>query len=345
MKLSKVLSTQFAVFAAALAFLLLGTFSAQAQMFGDTCYYPNDVVTVVYDTASNEVRVSNGNSHPEVVGYTNPVEPSYCTGTNCAYDDTVSTSHCERVKGIGYSAFSQHGGSSFLPGVRYMFCAMASTHTAWQCYFPLPPPDSLCCIEFVVPASGCPQVHIRSVKQNKSGGVDICWWGLDDYFADCYEIEIINTTDSDTTIVSNHNGCDFEYSSSTFDPDTDNLEVRVRAICPDCNGTPGPWSTVASYSPRIGSSVVNGAGLMQVMPNPNDGAFEVSYTSGIDGEAFVEIADVSGRTVYRTETSRILKGANTIAVNAKGDLGAGVYILKLHVPTESKIISRRVMLK
>ena len=127
------------------------------------------------------------------------------------------------------------------------------------------------------------------------------------------------------------------YTGSNFNRDKDDSLSCLVTSNGLCRITSFAWVyvTVSTVSvPHISSSY----GDINVLPNPNNGAFTVRgamHQPGADETVLIEIADVVGRIVYKdeivTKNGKIDKGIDL------GDAGNGMYLMTLHSATLNKV--------
>ena len=70
-----------------------------------------------------------------------------------------------------------------------------------------------------------------------------------------------------------------------------------------------------------------------IRPNPVSGNGSLSFDASIVGEAVVEIYDISGRVVFKTNYE-ILSGRNSVVLKTD-ELNAGMYFVNLSNGTEN----------
>ncbi len=83
-----------------------------------------------------------------------------------------------------------------------------------------------------------------------------------------------------------------------------------------------------TYSKII--SVLNNHSISKVsiLPNPNDGTFDIQLNSSNERNIFIEIKDLSGK-LYFKEYAKIEENNNQITVDTKNKLSKGTYILSI----------------
>ena len=75
---------------------------------------------------------------------------------------------------------------------------------------------------------------------------------------------------------------------------------------------------------------------LQIVPNPNNGVFNLNVSISKSTIATISISDVFGRQLL-TENTGLYSGRNTIPILGK-DFATGVYFLKLHTDKAEKVI-------
>src|SRR5262249_53708594 len=122
------------------------------------------------------------------------------------------------------------------------------------------------------------------------------------------------------------------YINNTY-VDNDQVTCDVRSSG-TCAGTPGS-ATVTVHVMATGVKEITGADI-QLLPNPNKGAFTLKGTIGITGEATVEVTDMLGQIVYTTNVE-----ANNGMINAQiqpgKNIANGMYIVTLRAGDMHKV--------
>ena len=124
-------------------------------------------------------------------------------------------------------------------------------------------------------------------------------------------------------------------SSGFNNRDSVTVEVTASSSCGDLS----TFNSVIIYIQGVGVTTVKGvAGNIQLMPNPNKGAFTVKGTLGntADEEVTMEITDVLGQVVYKNKVmSR--NGVIDEQIQLGSTVANGMYVLSLHTATENKV--------
>lgn len=75
------------------------------------------------------------------------------------------------------------------------------------------------------------------------------------------------------------------------------------------------------------NSGVKGGSSLLIYPNPNNGLFQLTIPTDLEGKVYLEIMDVSGSTVYKSSIDKA--AGDAIEVNTQ-QLAAGIYVLQLN---------------
>lgn len=116
-----------------------------------------------------------------------------------------------------------------------------------------------------------------------------------------------------------------------------NYQVRLRTNCTECSNSSGIRSAFSNsfslFVPNANcaraevASAAPAAELnFRVYPNPNNGQFNVSFNSEVDGAASLQLFDLTGKVVFELNYNAVA-GENTIPVELNS-FSAGVYMLK-----------------
>lgn len=128
-------------------------------------------------------------------------------------------------------------------------------------------------------------------------------------------------------------------------------QFRIRTNCTSCDPNSG---TRSAFSARftttlpnagcreaaINTEVANGINNFEVYPNPNNGNFQVRFTTAEEGTASVTMYDVTGKEVISRQTTTV-EGNNEIPVEMSG-FANGVYVLKIQQGTS--VVTTKVVI-
>ena len=129
-------------------------------------------------------------------------------------------------------------------------------------------------------------------------------------------------------------------TTDTFTADnlsnTDAVSCIVTSNGP-CGGLDGSRSVTVTVT-DVGVMLVNNAGAITVLPNPNKGEFTVkgSLGSTLDEDVSLEITDMLGQVVYKNKVIA-RSGIINERVNPGTNLANGVYLLSLHSDSQNKV--------
>lgn len=117
-------------------------------------------------------------------------------------------------------------------------------------------------------------------------------------------------------------------SNDTLYPDRAGIGTHMLTYTyTDNNGCFGSETITYTLDNCVGLNDALIGESMQILPNPNVGNFELSFSSATGGEALVQVLDVQGKTAWQG-TLQVNSGSNRSSLNV-GDLSAGVYTLVL----------------
>ncbi len=91
------------------------------------------------------------------------------------------------------------------------------------------------------------------------------------------------------------------------------------------------YDTVTVISPNSVNGLTYSAENVHVVPNPNNGSFDVEFDREVNGKVTMTILNMVGRAVYNNQWDAV---NNTIPVDL-GNLPAGVYLGKIKVDGET----------
>ena len=110
-------------------------------------------------------------------------------------------------------------------------------------------------------------------------------------------------------------------------------EFRLRAVT-DVGASDWAYAIVAALDCGVApkSEVTSSAAKFEfsVYPNPNKGAFTVSFGTQVEGNATIRLMDLTGRTIITRDVTASA-GQNAVEINAADDLASGLYLIQLQV--------------
>lgn len=107
-----------------------------------------------------------------------------------------------------------------------------------------------------------------------------------------------------------------------------------------CGGFTGQASTIITVLPGggVGVNTVSGAGMVQVLPNPNKGTFIIKGTmSGMaEEEVSIEVTNMLGQVIYR-QNATTRNGKLDENVTLGSNVASGMYLLNLRSGSDTKV--------
>lgn len=130
-------------------------------------------------------------------------------------------------------------------------------------------------------------------------------------------------------------------SGSTFEADTAGVGLHTLTYTyTDSLGCSGADSIAINVDLCLGTVAQNVNGGMNVYPNPNNGAFAITFANDAN-DVVIEITDVQGRVVY-TSNESVVNAGSTKQIDLSGEAN-GLYLIR--VTTTNAVSTQRVILQ
>lgn len=188
-------------------------------------------------------------------------------------------------------------------------------------------------------------IHL-DVDRTLGQAIDLAW---DEYIGFAYTEHIIWRYHSSTGWVSIDTvpNTQFTYSDLT-PPAQDSVEYMIEVVAPyTCNSTRAISQNTArsnrqTVAAPFGNDVEELAyGTLNVFPNPNEGNFNISFTSAVSQTMQITVIDLSGKVVYTHQITSIA-GQNNLVMNLD-QVNTGIY--QIMVGNTERMFTSRVIVE
>ena len=106
------------------------------------------------------------------------------------------------------------------------------------------------------------------------------------------------------------------------------------------NPDPSPTGSARLGAPSLTSTEqAKAATIVKLMPNPNQGVFQVQILDGLQGTFHWEIVDLTGRVVFQGRANQ-----NMFTIQAS-HLSKGIYLLKMRSANGTQYKAERVVIR
>ena len=106
------------------------------------------------------------------------------------------------------------------------------------------------------------------------------------------------------------------------------------------NPDPSPVGSARLGAPSLSNTeLAKAATIVKLMPNPNQGVFQLQILDGLHGAFYWEIVDLTGRIVFQGRANQ-----NMFTIYAS-HLSKGIYFLKIQAPNGIKYKVERFVIR
>ena len=106
------------------------------------------------------------------------------------------------------------------------------------------------------------------------------------------------------------------------------------------NPDPSPLGNARLAAPSLSNTeLAKAATIVKLMPNPNQGVFQLQILDGLHGAFYWEIVDLTGRVVFQGRANQ-----NMFTIQAS-HLSKGIYLLKMRSANGTQYKAERVVIR